>query len=764
MKEPSYICDGLMAEPPFRIMYEDYCRDQGITETSGAGYAYEAIDVAADSVGPNLDISDVDGNTFAAFHVLYIWTENLDIGNENVRGKLKKKGGVAFREAATSYRIASGNAAASSAADSNFIQLFDNTTSEGGMIEIWNIGIAAPTLFQSRDLDTSKTDPSYRTAFATDAEIEAEIRLYTSGGSTWNSGTLHVLGIRFAEVEVQTYAPSADTDFSFNVTDGHAIANLVLVDTTTSAAVKPVTRVGKGGEYQAASGEYRSGTFNDAASSSGDSTSLGTIGGASVTIDAAGFTSMYGLGRPCPVTAWSMEMGAGATSVTSTASRTTNLQAYDQVQVSVSSGNMTGGTAYLTSYNCSVTIQEHNFAIEGTATTHTFTGLNATPILVAVGEAFTMSNVDKIRVQAGDSGGIDVGASDYVEHTWNQTADDSAAASTMFAGPTSSGAQDFVNLYGGFGINNLTPILHMVHGQTIASGTTPVSNGGVRQATGVWDRLKFTTDFPRDISAGSLWSIGFVPGAVGSGAGLADPEAAFLTLVGDLFAGGEWGGAWMIRPGYIYQTTDTSTPADTDTDPIGRVTDLSGNAHHVIQATAGNRPLLDITGGIWSAVSASGKKLEATSLSTAHTGNVLFAAAAIRTPATSVNSGIVTVYKTGLNTYDNVFSGIVINYGDTANAIKPYRNFTPSGTTAIAVNQYRVVKGRFLTGNIGNSTVDDTTSGAASTTANFDADNIQIISGFTGRAQAAILLDRIPTTTEEREISRVLGLFQERAV
>lgn len=48
----------------------------------------------------------------------------------------------------------------------------------------------------------------------------------------------------------------------------------------------------------------------------------------------------------------------------------------------------------------------------------------------------------------------------------------------------------------------------------------------------------------------------------------------------------------------IYQTNDTSTPVTTDGQSLGRVTDKSSGGNHLVQATAGNRPVWRNSGGI----------------------------------------------------------------------------------------------------------------------------------------------------------------------
>lgn len=63
-----------------------------------------------------------------------------------------------------------------------------------------------------------------------------------------------------------------------------------------------------------------------------------------------------------------------------------------------------------------------------------------------------------------------------------------------------------------------------------------------------------------------------------------------------------WTGAagfWYdIDPAYLYQTTDTSTPAVVG-QPVGRITDRSGNGNHATQGTLANRPILRQSGSLY---------------------------------------------------------------------------------------------------------------------------------------------------------------------
>lgn len=58
---------------------------------------------------------------------------------------------------------------------------------------------------------------------------------------------------------------------------------------------------------------------------------------------------------------------------------------------------------------------------------------------------------------------------------------------------------------------------------------------------------------------------------------------------------GRDGGYYLVRPEYCFQDTGGSTPCVSG-DPVGYLTDLSGNGRHLIQATSTSRPLLQQDG------------------------------------------------------------------------------------------------------------------------------------------------------------------------
>lgn len=72
--------------------------------------------------------------------------------------------------------------------------------------------------------------------------------------------------------------------------------------------------------------------------------------------------------------------------------------------------------------------------------------------------------------------------------------------------------------------------------------------------------------------------------------------AASAFTPADLFASGEEGGWWDIHPDYCFQNSDGTTAAGVG-DPVGYVTDRSGNGNHLTQGTTASKPTLRQTGG-----------------------------------------------------------------------------------------------------------------------------------------------------------------------
>lgn len=52
---------------------------------------------------------------------------------------------------------------------------------------------------------------------------------------------------------------------------------------------------------------------------------------------------------------------------------------------------------------------------------------------------------------------------------------------------------------------------------------------------------------------------------------------------------------WLVSDRGLYQTTDTSTPAITTGNPIGRWEDQSGNGRHFTNGTSGSQPVLQLS-------------------------------------------------------------------------------------------------------------------------------------------------------------------------
>lgn len=62
-------------------------------------------------------------------------------------------------------------------------------------------------------------------------------------------------------------------------------------------------------------------------------------------------------------------------------------------------------------------------------------------------------------------------------------------------------------------------------------------------------------------------------------------------VVAAFAAVGAQGGIYKVRPGYCWQDTAGTVPANVN-DPVGRLDDISGSGNHILQATATARPTL----------------------------------------------------------------------------------------------------------------------------------------------------------------------------
>lgn len=86
----------------------------------------------------------------------------------------------------------------------------------------------------------------------------------------------------------------------------------------------------------------------------------------------------------------------------------------------------------------------------------------------------------------------------------------------------------------------------------------------------------------------------FNPGLLGAGA--SGPNfAPLIAMFATDFSGSpavQTGGLWTVNDlSKLYQLSNGTTPVTATSDPVGYIEDLSGNGNHMIQATAGNRPL-----------------------------------------------------------------------------------------------------------------------------------------------------------------------------
>jgi hypothetical protein len=106
-----------------------------------------------------------------------------------------------------------------------------------------------------------------------------------------------------------------------------------------------------------------------------------------------------------------------------------------------------------------------------------------------------------------------------------------------------------------------------------------------------------------------------------------------------LFGGTKKGFAYdFVSPSLLFQNSNGTGAVAANSDPIGYVTDLSGNGRHGIQATAGNRPLYS-TGGVGASFNGTSQFLAATGVDFSGTDKVTVIASCRIT--TSGNLGLV---------------------------------------------------------------------------------------------------------------------------
>lgn len=114
--------------------------------------------------------------------------------------------------------------------------------------------------------------------------------------------------------------------------------------------------------------------------------------------------------------------------------------------------------------------------------------------------------------------------------------------------------------------------------------------------------------------------------AVNSNTGSFDPAS--------VFSGGKEGGWWRIdQIGSLFQDSAGSTAVTADADPVGRITDSSGNANHMLQATGTSRPAYD-TDDTYDNINGDGSADNLQTATTAMDGDVLMIVAADFTAAT----------------------------------------------------------------------------------------------------------------------------------
>lgn len=130
-----------------------------------------------------------------------------------------------------------------------------------------------------------------------------------------------------------------------------------------------------------------------------------------------------------------------------------------------------------------------------------------------------------------------------------------------------------------------------------------------------------------------------------------------------LFAGGV-AGAWYDPSDLstLFQDSAGTTPVTADGDPVGKMLDKSGNGNHLLQATAGKRPLYKTSGGLsWLQFDGTDDVLAVNAANLRLVGDLTLSVAA---------------YKNGASTY-----GGILCCQTNAATINPYEwRFAPNAT------------------------------------------------------------------------------------
>lgn len=167
----------------------------------------------------------------------------------------------------------------------------------------------------------------------------------------------------------------------------------------------------------------------------------------------------------------------------------------------------------------------------------------------------------------------------------------------------------------------------------------------------------------------------FFSGFQGSGSGASGP--AISPLVSLLFGSGQNGGLWYFNPSWSYQDSGGSGAITADADPMGYVTDQTGNGNHLRQATAGDRFSYHTDGTYHWGIGDKTSKWLGCNLGTAITTDTIYAAFAIRMPATASSyETLVSCAATGANDFDNVPSSATILRNGTGANLCSFRNST----------------------------------------------------------------------------------------
>lgn len=250
---------------------------------------------------------------------------------------------------------------------------------------------------------------------------------------------------------------------------------------------------------------------------------------------------------------------------------------------------------------------------------------------------------------------------------------------------------------------------------------------------------------------------------LGLGIGISNARggsAAFSPL--SLFASSERGG-WYDPSDLtsMFQDTAGTVPVAADGDPVGRINDKSGNANHLLQATAGFRPLYKTSGGLhWLLFDGTDDWMTGTA-SPVIAGVDATGAAGYRMSTTATGyDRILGMIKTANADFSNVFGAAMLLKDGTNQGLSLFHNnqtITPGPAVAFDVDAVGLSQILASTIRVRKDADAFSTASPAITPA-LDADKILLghdgtgSALFKGRVYGAIMIDRLLDSTEQSSV------------